>query len=75
MPAAPARKNGSRARVTIFQAVFRSCSIRAPSPAPMAWDNRDVRPLESPTQQAIMANSSGIARPMAASAASPRMAA
>jgi len=47
----------------------------APWRAPIARDKVDVSPVDTPTQQAIMKNSSGIDSPTAATAASPNVAA
>jgi hypothetical protein len=52
-----------------------TCSMRAPCRAPIACESCEVSPVESPTQQAIIRNSSGIDSPTAATAASPSVAA
>ena len=39
---------------------------------PMARERPDVSPVESPTHAAIIRNSTGIVRPIAATAGSPR---
>ena len=49
--------------------------MRAPWRAPIAWDSCEVRPVDIPTQQAIIRNSRGIDSPTAATAASPSVAA
>ncbi len=49
--------------------------IFRPWRSPIARDRAEVRPVDRPTQTAIMRNSSGTTSPIAATEASPRSAA
>ncbi len=60
---------------TSRQDARRYWSIIEPSRAPMARDRPEVSPVDRPTQTAIITNSNGMVRPIAATAASPTSAA
>ena len=60
---------------TSTQLARRYCSILSLWRDPMARDSAEVKPVDSPTQSAIMKYSKGTVRPMEATAASPIVAA
>ncbi len=60
---------------TSFHVAPRYCSTCRPRFAPIARESAEVSPVDSPTQTAIIRNSSGTVSPTAATASSPRRAA
>ena len=72
---APSSRNTGATHQTRTRAERLYCSILSPSPEAIVLASAAVRPVDSPTQMAIMRNSNGTVRPIAATAASPIVAA
>jgi hypothetical protein len=70
MATAMPKKSKISGRIILPAAAF-NCLIRFPSLAPIAAERCDVKPFDVPTQQAMIRNSKGKARPIAAMEASP----
>ena len=73
--AIPRRPNSGDMTHTQIHAALRYWRTRVFSRAAIDRDSTEVSPVDSPTHSAIITNSSGTTRPIAATASSPMVAA
>ena len=72
---APSARNSGETTITMIHAERRYCSTFSYSLPAIVRESAAVSPVDNPTHSAIIRNSNGTASPMAATAASPMVAA